>query len=39
MRLRIGETRDHVQELEDRTWPAVGDEQGHCVLMEAIAHG
>jgi len=34
MRLRIREARDHVEELEDRTWPAVRDEQWKCVLMD-----
>ena len=33
MRLRIREAGDHVEELEDRTWPAVRDEQWKCVLM------
>lgn len=33
VRLRIHEFRDHMSELQDRAWPAVGDEERERILV------
>ena len=33
VRLRIHELRDHMSELQDRAWPAVGDEERERILV------
>ena len=35
----IGESRDDVEELDDRARPTVGDEQREGVRVRAIGHG